>query len=347
MIDARLTCMSPRERFLSGLRRGTIDRAPVGSPTSVATLDCMRQSHAFFPDVHLDGRSMASLAATSHTVLGYDCIMPVFSVTQESAALGCTVDWGGVDSMPVGRTHPFARPDELSIPDDFLDRPSIRAVLDAIGILKRAHGADVAIVGKVMGPWTLSYHLHGVQEFLIETILEPDTVRRFLDCLKHVTVLFGRAQLDAGADALCVADHATGDLVSSRCYRDLLLPVHQEITAELGALTVLHICGNTADRLDAICEAGFDAFHFDSKVPPARAVDIVKGRIALVGNVNNPQTLLNGQPEQAYDEAARALRAGVNVAAPECAVPLITPNANLIAIAAAAHNYQPSSSRGD
>jgi [methyl-Co(III) methanol-specific corrinoid protein]:coenzyme M methyltransferase len=42
----------------------------------------------------------------------------------------------------------------------------------------------------------------------------PGIVARCLDKLKEVAVLFGRAQIDAGADALTLPDHATGDLVS-------------------------------------------------------------------------------------------------------------------------------------
>jgi len=79
-----------------------------------------------------------------------------------------------------------------------------------------------------MGLWTLSYHVHGVQEFLIKTILDPDTtVRGFLDRLKEVTVLFGVAQIQTGADVLCIADHATGDLVGPWTYRDFPHPFDQ------------------------------------------------------------------------------------------------------------------------
>ena len=229
---------------------------------------------------------------------------------------------------------------------DFLERPPIRTVLEALQLLRHRYGHQVALVGKVMGPWTLAYHMHGVQEFLIETLLEPNTVRRFLDRLKQVTLLFGRAQIEAGADALCVADHATGDLVSPRMYRDFLLPVHQELTQALGCPTVLHICGNTTDRLDYICRAGFDAFHFDSKVDAATACRIVAGRISLIGNVNNADTLLLGTPEQVHAEAAAAIRAGVNIVGPECAVPLATSNRNLIAIAETARTARPGALHG-
>jgi len=324
---------------MGALLGGRVDRLAVGTPTSVATVGLMEQTGAFFPRAHMDAQAMADLAVAGHEILGYDNVMPVFSVEQEAAALGCEVDWGDATNMPVERTHPFAEPEDVKVPEDFLDRPSIRVVLEAITLLRRHFGPKVAVVGKCMGPWTLSYHLHGVQSFLMDTILEPDRVRRFLDVLKEVTVIFGRAQIEAGADALCIADHATGDLVSPGCYRDLLLPVHQELAERLECPIVLHICGNTTNRLEYIAQTGFDAFHFESKVDARQAVGIVRDRISLVGNVNNPETLLNGTPEDVRREAIYAAEAGVKIIGPECAVPLVTPVANLAAITEAIREY--------
>ena len=190
----------------------------------------------------------------------------------------------------------------------------------------------MAIVDKVMGHWTLSYHMHGVQKFLAETILDPPKVRGFLDRLQEVSVLFGRAQIEAGADLLCIADHATGDLVGPWTYRDILLPYHKELTQRLGCPTVLHICGNTLDRMDSICEAGFDCFHFNSKVDARDAVAKIAGRMSLMGNVNNPEALLNGTPQEVAAQTRYAVEAGVDVVGPECAIPLRTPLANLRAI---------------
>ncbi|MHB1317613.1 MAG: MtaA/CmuA family methyltransferase, partial [Anaerolineae bacterium] len=310
-------------------------RTPVGVVTSVANVEQMDETGAWFPDVHLDGARMATLAAGAHTILSYDAIMPYFSVAAEAAALGCEVDWGDRENMPAVRTSPWEDPAQVTIPSGFLEQPPVRAVLDAQRILRAQYGDRVAIVGKVMGPWTLAYHLHGVQQFLLETITDSDRVRRFLSRLKEVTVLFGRAQLAAGADVLCVADHATGDLISARMYREFLLPVHRELTQRLACPTVLHICGNTLDRMDDICTAGFDCFHFESRVDARAAVERVAGRIALMGNVNNPEVLLRGTPEEAAAQARYARDAGVRIIGPECAVPLVTPTANLHAIASA------------
>lgn len=327
--------MSGRRRFLSALMGGRVDRVAVGSPTSVATVDQMAITGAAFPDVHLDAAAMARLAAGAYDILGYDAIMPVFSVAQESAALGCNIDWGGLDMMPVARDHPYAEPEQIHIPDNFLELPSIKTVLDAIALLRRQYAGRAVIIGKVMGPWTLSYHLHGINDFLLETLTEPDKVRRFLDVLKAVPLIFGRAQIEAGADVLCLADHATGDLVRGTMYRDFLLPIHRELVQELGCPIVLHICGDTLDRLGYIADAGFDAFHFDSKVDAAAAVGAVGDRLTLIGNVNNPEVLYAGTPEQAAAQTRYAMQAGVRIVGPECAVPLRTPLANLQAIRAA------------
>jgi MtaA/CmuA family methyltransferase len=323
------TYMTPKRRFLSSLLGGRVDRPSVASVTSVANIEQMEMTGAYFPDAHLDGEKMADLAAGAYDILGYDAIMPYFSVHAESAALGCEVDWRDRESMPVSRSTIWSDPEEVTIPDDFLERPSVKAVLEAIFILRRKYGHHVAIVGKVMGPWTLAYHLYGIQDFLMETYTDPDKVRGFLDKFKEITVLFGRAQIQAGADALCLADHATGDLVGPWTYRDFLLPYHQELTQRLGCPLVLHICGDTLDRLDYICEAGFDCFHFDSKVDAGEAVKAVNGRISLMGNVNNPETLLNGTPAQVAEQARYALHAGVQVIGPECAIPPQTPLENL------------------
>ncbi len=301
----------------------------------MATVEQMECTDAWFPDVHQNGEAMAALAAGAHDILGYDAIMPVFSVVQEAAALGCEMSWGTGNAMPDALTHPWRDPDDVTMPSNFLDAPPIRAVLDAIRRLKHSHGDRVAVVGKVMGPWTLSYHMHGIQDFLADTLLDPERVQAFLHRLKAVTLCFGQAQIDAGADALCLAEHATGDLVRGTMYRDFLLPIHRELTRALHVPVILHICGDTLDRIGFIAQAGFAAFHFDSKVDAKAAVEAAGGDLALVGNVNNPELLLRGSPQTVAEAARCAAKAGVRVVGPECAVPLQTPTANLQAIVSA------------
>jgi [methyl-Co(III) methanol-specific corrinoid protein]:coenzyme M methyltransferase len=95
---------------------------------------------------------------------------------------------------------------------------------------------------------------------------------------------------------------------------------------------ILHICGRTVDRMDDIAQTGMAAFHYDSKNDPRESMDVIKGRIALVGNINNPQTLFAKGPEAVHEEVIRNLEAGVQLVGPECAIPLQTPIENLLQI---------------
>ena len=53
-------------------------------------------------------------------------------------------------------------------------------------------------------------------------------------------------------------------------------------------------------------------------------MDIVQKRIALVGNINNPETLFAKEPEDVRAEVVKNLEAGVPLIGPECAIPLQT-----------------------
>ena len=321
--------MTPKQIFMEALTRRPTPRPAVGSATSIVTMDLMREVGVFFPEAHLDAEKMAALAAAGHEVLGFDNVMPLFSVWHESSALGCKVDWGAIDQMPKCREPLATVGDEIKIPPDLLNRPGCRVALDAIAKLKKRFGDDVAVVGKVFGPWTLGYHVFGVQEFLINTILQPDAIRRAMTTLKEVTVTFARAQIEAGADALCLADHATRDLCSPDAYRDFLKDIHRELHERIPCPLILHICGDTSDRLPDIAETGLPCFHFDSKVPAKLARELAGDKLSLMGGTSNLDIIRDGTPETIADDVAGKIACGIDIIGPECAVPLDAPWRNM------------------
>jgi [methyl-Co(III) methanol-specific corrinoid protein]:coenzyme M methyltransferase len=152
-----------------------------------------------------------------------------------------------------------------------------------------------------------------------------------------VTTAFARAQFQAGADIVVLADHATGNLVGHYHYKEYLLPIHQEMTATIEGPLILHVCGNCTDRLELFADGGFDGYHFEWQVNSKVAVEKVGHRMCLVGNVNNAQTLFQGSPEEVRKQVRYAIEAGVDIIAPECAIPLSTPMENLKALVAAVH----------
>ena len=328
--------MKPRDIFLAKLERRETPRVGIGSATSIVTADLMDEAGVTFPDAHLSAEPMASLAAAGHTLLGYDNVMPLFGVWHESAALGCQVDWGDKHRMPAGRCVYASIDEAICIPENLLGRPSCAVPLKALELLQKEMGDEVAIVGKVFGPWTLGYHLFGVEEFLISTLLKPDRVKSVMRQLVEVTVAFADAQIDSGADALTLADHCTRDLCSPNAYRDFLAEIHRELHERIRCPLILHICGDTSDRLQDIRQTGLECFHFDSKVRAAEARRLAGDRLALMGGTSNIDVVRNGTPESVAEDIADKLEVGIDIVGPECAVPLDAPWVNLKAIATAA-----------
>ena len=95
---------------------------------------------------------MARLAATGHTELGFDTVMPCFSIIQESSALGCKIQWKQKDNWPTvkmpsrsgapGR-HPYSI-------EAVLEHRDTQCLVEAIKILRRELGDEVAVIGR---PW--------------------------------------------------------------------------------------------------------------------------------------------------------------------------------------------------
>ena len=326
--------MTSRERVLAALNGQPVDRTPVANPTNVASVDLMDLVDAPFPDACRDPELAARLAATGYTELGFDSVMPYFTIIQESSALGCDMQWEDKDNWPTVRMQQPIWKDsrDVRIPSGFLEHRDNITITKSIEILRQELGNDVAIIGKTMGPWTLAYHVFGVENFLLMTVDDPAEVMRILHKLKEISVLFGEAQIAAGVDALTFPDHATGDLVSGEYYRRFLQGIHTEMAEALPVPLILHICGATLDRMPYIAETGMASFHFDSKNDPQKAMDAVDGKIGLVGNINNPTTLYARGPAEVREEVFKCLDAGVQMIAPECAIPLATKLENLIAI---------------
>jgi MtaA/CmuA family methyltransferase len=315
-------------------RHSDTGRQVFGTGTSIVCQELMEEVGAAFPEGHKDAESMFRLALAGHTVLGFDVVMPLFSVCHEAAAMGCAVKWGGPGMMPESGPPIFVAAEDIRIPGDLLQRDGCAVPLSAIGMLRRELGGDAAVCGKVFGPWTQAYHYFGVGNFLIQTITDPDEVKRVLERLLPVTLQFARAQLEAGADCLLLADHATRDLCSPDSYREFLSEVHAQIVETIGAPLILHICGNTSDRIGHIERTGVGCFHWDTKTgTPAEVRRLAGERMALMGGIGNYQ-LLRGTPDDVVAMAQGAAEAGMDVIGPECAIPLTTPLANLKAITA-------------
>ena len=321
-----------KKLFIDAVLNKNVNCTVFGTPTSIVCQDLMNQVGVTFPEGHTDPEKMFRLALAGHTILGFDNVMPLFSVCHEAVAMGCNVNWGNENMMPESGKPIFKTADDILIPADLLKTPGCDVPLKAMSMLKKELGDHAAVCGKVFGSWTQAYHYFGVENFLMMSISEPENTQKILDKLLPVTIAFANAQIEAGADCILIADHATSDLCSPQTYEQYLKPMHSRLAEELNCPTLLHICGDTKDRIGYIAETGLDCFHWDTKSGTSKEVKELAGdNLSLNGGISNYK-LLRETKDDIIDQAQEAKKAKINIIGPECAIPLLTPIENLIAV---------------
>ena len=129
-----------KQNFLDAVLNKEVDCTVFGTPTSIVCQDLMKEAGATFPEGHTDPEKMFQLALAGHTILGFDNVMPLFSVCHEAASMGCNINWGNENMMPESSKPIFKTVNDIVIPDDLLTRDGCGVPLKAISMLKKELG---------------------------------------------------------------------------------------------------------------------------------------------------------------------------------------------------------------
>jgi [methyl-Co(III) methanol-specific corrinoid protein]:coenzyme M methyltransferase len=327
--------MTPKDRVLAALDRKKLDRPPVVCFTQIATVDAMQGVGVFWPDAHVDPHKMAELAAAPNKVWGVECVRLPFCLTVEAEIMGCRVDLGKQDRTPMVKEHAF---DETTIPDHLpegaLFKGRIPAVVEAVKIAKHKYGKELPIVVGTTGPFTIAGHLVGTENLLLWIITDPEAVVKACKLATKLEKGYIEMLEEAGADVIVMSDpSASTDMLASEMFDEYAKPYIKECFSHVKhAKTVLHICGDTTPLLDHMIATGVHGLSIEEKVSPEKAVELVKNRAALIGNIGVVRPLLQGTPEDVHLEAIRVKNAGFNLVAPGCGLAARVPLVNLQAM---------------
>jgi len=331
--------MNSRERFLAALHGQTPDRTPVAHVAALTTVELQQATGCFMPDVHSDPAKQAKLLAANHDVLEFDAVNFIINYFGEPAALGAEMDWGTASQLPSFQSNPWQRAEDTVIPSNLLDCPPISTYLGTLRIAKRDYGDRMAVLGKVMGPFSMALAMHGIEQVLMGMIENRSLIAHFVDVCVEVLVKCANAELECGIDALAIGEGGAGSqMLSPEMYEEFLLPVHQKMIARIDGPTIMHICGDVTPRLPMLKQTGMTCFNFDWAIQPEQMVQAAAGAFRLMGNVNTTD-LLNATPQEIERQVMDNLEAGVDIISPGCAISPNCPNANLQAMARAVARY--------
>lgn len=324
--------MNSRERFLAALNREPTDRTPVAHVAALTTVQLQESTQCWMPDVHHEPQQQAKLLAANHDVLGFDAVSFIINYFGEPAALGAEIHWGNPEQWPTFQSHPWKHAEDAIVPSDLLDREPIRTYLDTLRIAKRDYGDRMAVLGKVMGPLSMTQAMCGVERVMMALIEEPELIDCFLTVSVEILVACAQAQLELGIDALSIGEGGAGaNMLSPQMYEQRLLAHHQEMIRRINAPTIMHICGDVTARLEMFKQTGMSCFNFDWAIPPELIVEQAGGAFRVMGNVNTTD-LLHGSPRNVQKQVLHCLEAGVDIISPGCAISPKCSNANLRAL---------------
>jgi [methyl-Co(III) methanol-specific corrinoid protein]:coenzyme M methyltransferase len=333
--------MTGKMRVMKVFNHEKPDRMPCLCVNGTPTYEQMDKVGAYWPEGHERAEDMAKLAMAAFTVLGFDAVRAPFCQTFEAEALGCTVKKGGRENIP-GIDHPtlYKLDDEPVLPKDFLQRGRIPQLIEAIRILKREVGDKVAIIGGIIGPFTIAGAMLDAVPILKASFKSPDKLQPFLEVAEKAGTMLGKALIEAGADLIAIEDmQASPDLIAPHTYRDLELEYQRRQVESLSVPVILHICGNVDKIIGFMHETGCAAISLEPKSDTELARKAVGPDGILIGGVDAATTLFMKGPDVVREASREQVDMGLDILAPGCAIAPGTPTANLLAMVEVAQEY--------
>jgi uroporphyrinogen decarboxylase len=259
-----------------------------------------------------DGETLARCQLKALHQYRYDAVFSVMDVNVETEAVGSILRYPR-NQYPVIERHALSQGnwDGLAIPDP-KRAGRMPQMLKALAILRHELGDEVAVVGCILGPFTLTTQLLGLERTLYLALDDPSRLAQLMDFATEVVIRFGQAQLQAGAHLPVVFDpSASPAVIPPAFFREFELPRLQRVfqaLSEAGALANwLHIAGPVAPILPYYAKAGVDIANFDYMVSTAEA----RGRLPVTCFDGNIKSLLfvEGTPAEVETEAVNLLHA--------------------------------------
>ena len=155
----------------------------------------------------------------------------------------------------------------------------------------------------VRGPFCIATHLRGVQNILMDTILNPDFIHRFMQFLVESQKHWTRARNTFLQTELKTCklynDEIDAPSISPNVYKELIFPYEKELSDHYGEVAYWHSCGNTTKFLDQINGlTDLRMFHCGPWTSYAQAAKIMDKKTALDICLNPQKDVLEADEQQ-------------------------------------------------
>jgi uroporphyrinogen decarboxylase len=325
--------MTGLERMRRAIRFQPTDRVPVApllGAHAVALAALTYEAASADP--------VAQAHALLHAVELYrpDTVFTLMDLAAEPEALGAEVT-ASADGNRVVTRH--LSPEAL-LTDD-LERVILTArvpvFVETVRLLRAALDDTVMVGALVSGPLTAAANAVGIETVARMLRRQRETLADMLERLTRACMAVASAHLEAGAHSVMVLEPcATSGILGPDDLSSLLLARLQAVAEHIrrhNGIGLLHICGDCRASLPGLADSRFDVLSLDAPVDLNWAREVVKHRIALMGNLDVRHLLPRGTPESVQEATtllARELGSGGGfILSGGCELPPETPISNV------------------
>jgi len=219
--------------------------------------------------------------------------------------------------------HPVDHPikdikdfDNYPLPDP--DKPGR---LGKLPMLVQKYKGKKAIIFQQRAEFMWSVYLRGMDNLLMDFILEPEFAHRLLDRVLETNIRLAQNACRAGADIIVLGDDVaanSGPLMSPQLFDEFIAPRMKKIVDAIhaeGAKVIKHTDGNIMKIIDSIINTGIDGLN---PIDPIAGMDIREikekygHKVCLVGNIDCGPLLTFGTPE----DVEKTVKETIEIAAP-------------------------------
>lgn len=209
---------------------------------------------------------------------------------------------------------------------------------------------DLHVCGLSWGPITTAGYLMGTENMILNTLMEPDVVKKLVRKITPLVSEIQKCMIDAGATVMWMADPTSSeDLISADMFDEFSKDAITKVVSDVKAMdssipAFVHICGNTLNTMRHLKDTGTDCLSFDHAVDPGEAKHRAGKDIAIMGNIDPVRQIMMGTPESITAECNRIMDAAAGnggfILAPGCETPLTSPDENVLAMGMAARQWK-------
>ena len=330
--------MKPREIILKAFEGGKTERVPA---TLFGTgMWSIKTYGSTFQELSTDAAKMTDMMVSMSEKLLCDIVYAGSGYNNfHASALGGKIKFREMGA-PDLEAHLIAAEEDLNKLDisGIEKNEVISVVKKALKMTKDKIGGEYVMTMTAWGPFTLGARLVGEEAMMKATFKKPAFVEKVVDFATDLLIrLYEPIVNDGTLDVISLADPtASGDLISKKQFEKFAVPYLKKFTdwaKSKNVHTLVHICGNTTDRLDLFPATGASCISLDHKTDIAKAKEALHGKMCFGGNVDPVKIMLNGSVQEVEDSCRSVIQtAGLDggfVLMPGCDIPPTVPYDNI------------------